>query len=110
MGSDLFLLTGGTKIGGLESVLLQKVLLTVTREQTDSKQLMQALLKEDITYEELEVLLNRDQKTRHLSKNLQEKLEQSECIKLSRYRFLGATWSHLYVAQADCCNNGICVL
>ena len=58
--------------------MLQKVLQTASGDQTDSKVHIQELLKEDVTYEELEVLLSRNQNTKHLSENLQEKLEQSE--------------------------------
>ena len=61
--------------------MLQKVLI-VSRDQADSNAYVQKLLKNDITYEELEVLLGRDQKTKHFSKSLKEKLEQSELVNL----------------------------
>ena len=76
----MFSLIGGTKIGELELALLQRVLQTVSRDETDSGDDTQELLKKDITYEELEILLGRDQNTRHLSKDLKEKVEQSEFI------------------------------
>ena len=66
---------GGTKISKPESILLQRVLRI---DQTESTACVQELLEKDVTYEELEVLFGRDQKTNHLSKNLKEKLEQSE--------------------------------
>ena len=73
-------LIGGTKIGEQALALLQRVLRTVSRDEIDSGYDTQELLKKDITYEELEILLGRDQNTSHLSEDLKEKVEQSEFI------------------------------
>ena len=77
---NLLTLIGGTKIGELELALLQRVLQTVPRDESDSRDHPQELLKKNITYEELEILLGRDQNTSYLSKDLKEKVEQSEFI------------------------------
>ena len=69
---------GGTKIGELELALLQRVLQTVPMDETNSRENPLELLKKDITYEELEILLGRDHNTSYLSKDLKEKVEQSE--------------------------------
>ena len=66
--------TGGTKIGASESALLQKVLKNASEDYSDILE----LLKKNVTYEELEILLGRDQNTRYLSDKLNEKLQESE--------------------------------
>ena len=58
--------------------MLTKILQTLSKNQADSEANVQELPQKDITYEELEILLGRNEKTRHLSDNLREKLGQSE--------------------------------
>ena len=63
-------------------MLLKKVLQITSEKQSEPIVHIQDFLtdKKDVTYEELEVKLDRSQKTSYLSNNLQEKLEQSKCI------------------------------
>ena len=63
-------------------MLLKKVLQITSEKQSEPIVHIQEFLKDkkDVTYEELEVKLDRSQKTSYLSNNLQEKLEQSKCV------------------------------